>query len=766
MKDIRIISGKRITPSIDTVAALCGVKLPGTSDSEVQRIFRQQLPSVLMHLRPKAALSIGSVRLPLCSRRQQAEKDALFAMLTIGGGVSRMIQKAMDKQDMLQAFVLDAMADSCLYTFEEQLLPSVRQICLEEGFGVMRRLELMSDVPESMLKIIYETVDAGRTLGISMTSGFMLTPEKSMSLLFELTDDTDMQRLEHNCSTCLAEDCALRKTNDLQITVEVALPFQHSEGGACQSNAVSRQQFSCSKGSILLDVLHENGIFPPAYCGKQGVCGKCGVQIVEGFLPITPEDQAVFSPLELQNGMRLSCKAALQGNVTACVHLEKEDTFQVLGCHGKDLVSVAKAPAPEKCFGEKSLTDQDNRFGVAIDIGTTTLAFSLVQLAGGRVIDTYTAVNSQRPLGADVLSRMQAANAGKSKQLRVLAQKDILHGLQTLLKRNCLYPALLSEIVIAANTVMLHLLRGYSCEGLSRHPFTPVTLNMEELSLSELFAGLPQGISLPCAQEQIKATLLPGISAFVGADITAGLYACGILDTKDNVLFLDLGTNGEMALKKGSTIYTASTAAGPAFEAANIKWGMPGIAGAISQVQICKGEPRIKTIGDCQPAGICGTGVVETIAGLLEDKLMDSTGKLKEPYFSQGYPLGKTIHGETIALLQKDIREIQMAKAAIRSGMETLLIHSGTHWDEIGKIYLAGGFGYFLDITKAAAIGILPKEAAKKTKAAGNTALEGALLYLKTKNHSTLQDIIKNARGISLAEDEKFQELYLEHLSF
>ena len=139
MKDIRIISGKRITPSIDTVAALCGVKLPGTSDSEVQRIFRQQLPSVLMHLRPKAALSIGSVRLPLSSRRQQAEKDALFAMLTIGGGVSRMIQKAMDKQDMLQAFVLDAMADSCLYTFEEQLLPSVRQICLEEGFGVMRR---------------------------------------------------------------------------------------------------------------------------------------------------------------------------------------------------------------------------------------------------------------------------------------------------------------------------------------------------------------------------------------------------------------------------------------------------------------------------------------------------------------------------------------------------------------------------------------------------------------------------------------------------
>ncbi len=189
MKDIRILSGKRITPSIETVTALCGVKMPGAAGNTIQELFLHLLPSVQMRLRPRAALTIDLLRIPSDSGRAQKTVKALFAILTVGDSVSRMIQTAMEQQDMLQALVLDAMADSCLFAFEEQLLPSVQQICFEEGYGIERRIELTKDVPADVQKDIFEALDADRSLGVSMTSGFMLRPEKSMSLLFELTDD-------------------------------------------------------------------------------------------------------------------------------------------------------------------------------------------------------------------------------------------------------------------------------------------------------------------------------------------------------------------------------------------------------------------------------------------------------------------------------------------------------------------------------------------------------------------------------------------------
>ena len=750
MKDIRILSGKRITPSIETVTALCGVKMPDAAGNTIQELFLHLLPSVQMRLRPRAALTIDLLRIPSDSGRAQKTVKALFAILTVGDSVSRMIQTAMEQQDMLQALVLDAMADSCLFAFEEQLLPSVQQICFEEGYGIERRIELTKDVPADVQKDIFEALDADRSLGVSMTSGFMLRPEKSMSLLFELTDDTEKQAPGHNCGACSAAGCALRKEQTLKVTAELVPP------AGCGEKPVQKQ-FSCRKGSILLDVLSEHGISLPAYCGRRGSCGKCRVQLKKGILPVTAQDRAAFSRQQLQHGMRLSCQAVLQDDITVCINKEESGAFQALGVTEPSSASENRRPAEK---------DHSCRYGIAIDIGTTTLAFSLIRLPDGGIMDTYTAVNSQRFFGADVLSRMQADNAGKGQPLRRAVQADLLNGIFALLNRNSLSPASLGDIVIAANTVMLHLLRGYSCEGLSRHPFTPVTLDIEEISLLELFRDLPEYTGPSLLPEQITVTLLPGISAFVGADITAGLYACDVLNAGENTLFLDLGTNGEMAFQKGHTLYTASAAAGPAFEAANIKWGMPGVAGAISEVAIRGGIPKITTIGECPPAGICGTGVMETIAELLAAGLMDSTGKLNEPYFLSGYPLAQNEQGEQIALLQQDIREIQMAKAAIRAGMETLLIHSGAQWEEVGQIYLAGGFGYFLNVKKAASVGLLPQTAASKTKAVGNTALKGAILYLETKNGTALQEIIKSAKSISLAEDEKFQELYLDHISF
>ena len=751
MKDVRIISGKRIVPSLDMVSALLGMK----NTDQIQTVFEQQLSVVKMRIRPKSAMVIDEFEFSADNHTEV--KKVLCVMLTVGDSICSLIGKYTAGNEMLKAMVVDAMADSCLFAFEQQLLPYIRQLCLEEGYGILGRLEITRDVPARFQKTVFAALEAERTLGLSITSGYMLKPEKSMSILFELTQDTTMQCLEHDCEKCADKNCMLKKREVLLTIDKTGLNGADSNGPSFAGFPVKSDetfanvQISCPQGSNLLDILLENKMFLSSYCNGKGTCGKCGVLLKEGSLPITPEDKAAFSEKELYQGMRLSCRAVLRSNITIAVRSHENEVFQT----------------PDIKWDNNEVTDKYNSdYGIAIDIGTTTLAFSLIDLSGKRVIDSYTAVNAQRCFGADVLTRIQAANAGKGRQLSCLIKHDILIGIKTLITRNAIKPAQLRHIVIAANTVMLHLLRGYSCEGLSGYPFTPVTLDMEELTLSELFSDFWEDALQIFPLERVNVILLPGISAFVGADITAGLYACNILEKEAPILFLDLGTNGEMALKRGNVIYTASTAAGPAFEAGNIKWGMPGIAGAISQVTFCGGRAKIKTIEDCLPKGICGTGVIEAIAELLIAGLIDTNGKLREPYFPAGFPLAQTAYGEQILLYQQDIREIQMAKAAIRAGIEILLQRSNTYWEEIGAVYLAGGFGFFLDTKKASYIGILPNKMPLKIIAAGNTSLKGAQLYLSNPDRDVLQEIKKNAREISLAQDSSFQELYLKNMAF
>lgn len=786
MEDIRIISGKSILPPPDAAAALAGAKLPKAAYAQVERIFKQQLSAVRMRLRPKAALAIDWLDMPALDGQKQERKKVLMAMLTIGDGISRLIKKAMDQQDLLQAYVLDAMADSSLFAFEQELLPVIGQICKEEGVGILGRFTVSQDVPIDIQKTVFEALRADRTLGLSLTRDFLLLPEKSMSLLFALTEDAAIQNLAHSCESCTAVGCTYRSAQTLK--AEVCFAENFDDMTLEKNVGTSQKQISCRKGTVLMEALSKNRILLPAYCGGKGTCGKCRIRFRKGAPPPTPEDRVFFSETQLSDGLRLACKAILQENASICVPITDSNAYQALGYtdQGEEEPEEKHSKARQNIRNEKEESDEsqktkassnqrekytakpshDCKYAAAIDIGTTTLAFSLVRLSDGRVTDTYTSVNAQRSFGADVLSRMQAANAGKLRQLSLCIQKDILEGLCALLKRSQQPASSLSQAVIAANTVMLHLLRGYSCEGLSRHPFQPVTLSLEELSFADLLLEAQKKEPCPFNPETITVTLLPGISAFVGADITAGLYACDFTKTAQTALFLDLGTNAEMALKKGDTIYTASAAAGPAFEAANIKWGMPGTAGAISRVEIQNNMPLIQTIGAKPPQGICGTGVISAAASLLSAGLLLPDGRLKEPYFSGGYPLAKTPQGETIVLLQRDIREIQMAKAAIRAGLEILLLRSGTAWEEIGTIYLAGGFGYYLDLKDAAAMGIMPQAAAGKAKAIGNAALKGAVHYIKNQDQAALFEIVSRAKEISLAKDGQFMKQYMAHISF
>ena len=305
---------------------------------------------------------------------------------------------------------------------------------------------------------------------------------------------------------------------------------------------------------------------------------------------------------------------------------------------------------------------------------------------------------------------------------------------------------------------MGHLLMGYDCDTLGVYPFTPVNIGFIKGTFEEILG------SKGCNAEVV---LLPGISTYVGGDIVSGMYAWEFDKSEEVCLLVDLGTNGEMALGNKDRILVTSTAAGPAFEGGNITWGMGSVAGAICSVKIEGEKTAVKTIWDKEPVGICGTGVVETVAELVKEEIVDEMGLMDEEYFENGFPLAKTADGEDIVFTQKDVREIQLAKAAVRAGVETLLLRYGVEKEQVSKVYLAGGFGYKLDKEKAVAIGMLPEELKEKIEAVGNSSLAGAVKYLKDeKSEETLRHLVEISEEIGLSSDKDFNEFYMDAMMF
>lgn len=728
MNDIRLLTGKNIIPDFDTAAGLLGCR-GVESKSGIKAVYETLFPLVKRYMHPKAAFLIDG------------QNRYLYVMLTLGSGISRLPQRSDIRNDMLKVMMADAMADSCIFAFEEQILPMLSQSCLLEGFGILRRCEIPSEEFEiTKQKEIYDKLDAKRTLGLTMTSGYMLEPVKSMCLLFELTEDTDRQNFKHDCNICNNQSCTLRKEEYVRLEITTA-------------EQAEPQRICAKKGENLLAVLREHGMEVSAYCGGSGICGKCAVTVTKGDPVVTPADRTFFSKEQLAAGKRLACQVILQEDLDIYLGNTKEQ-FQALGSMRIQLRL------------DENTSYQAEDYGVAVDIGTTTLAFALLKRQTGEVIDVYTMVNHQRSYGADVISRIQAANGQDGKKLTTCILTDIKNGFHILQERNP--QKKISSVVIAGNTVMMHLLRGYSCQGFTKYPFTGISLDMEELSFAKLLSQADdiKAEAVKSDIEDISVTILPGISAFVGADITAGIFACDMIKEGQISLLLDLGTNGEMALRTNTGIYVTSTAAGPAFEGGNIRCGMGSVDGAIANAKFVDGRLTVHTIGEKTPVGICGTGVIETVAELLQAGIIDANGKLIEPYFKTGYPLAENAQGEKICLTQADIREIQMAKAAVRAGIEVLCMRAGVTYQQIEQVYLAGGFGYYLDVKKAAVIGILPQELAEKTTAAGNTALGGALQYLETPDKKALMEVVAEAGEVSLAEDEAFKERYISYMGF
>lgn len=496
-------------------------------------------------------------------------------------------------------------------------------------------------------------------------------------------------------------------------------------------------------GTRLSVWLAENGYPVTADCGGKGTCGKCRIRVLSG----TFYSDAAGRGYELPDadGMIRSCHAWCSDTGARLCLTETS---------GGGLTEVAVDPAPTR---HSSADSADTKhFGAALDIGTTTLAMALVDLGSGETVNTVSRRNPQRSFGADVMSRIGAVSDDEG-NLRVM-QTVLLDEIRSMTDALCSGvgdASMPDRLSVAGNTTMLHLFCGISPVGMGAYPFTPAFLD------SKTFAGSDLGLPFD------TVTITPGAHAFIGGDVTAGVLLLRLAEEREPVMLIDIGTNGEMVLFTGTAhggqFYAASAAAGPALEGAGISTGVGGIAGAVSSAQEVNGQIIVRTIGEKPPVGICGSGLIDLAAILLARGDLDGTGYLEE----DPLPYAETEDGTPLTLTQEDIRALQLAKSAMRAGMEALCDAAGIPLASLSRVFVAGGLGYYMNMDSAAAIGLLPEELRTKLVSVGNTSLGGASLLLY--DPSLSERITAEAaayRTVDLNQSAAFNELFITHMMF
>lgn len=689
---------------------------------EVLEELEEMLPLAYEKIKPVALLEFGDFTEYSEMIDEKGVTEALYGINSIGGEMSAWATKLFQEGNYLGGMLADAIADDYLFQMDAAIQETIIHLCKERKRGIVRRLEAPQDVPMSIQKKAYDVTDAKNQIGLGIKESYMYDPVKTVCQVYALDQNDARFCAEHDCSRCPNLTCKMRK----EVSVKVVVKTKQEE-----------KIIYARKKQTILESLRESGIFLTAICAGRGVCGKCKVKVTEGEIPASKQDLEIFTPKEIAEGYRLACKAYPESDCTIYIRDEEEDAFFVLA---------------DQKEADGSELHQDVTYGIAADIGTTTVAMQLVDLENGKIIDVFTTINKQRAYGADVISRIEASNAGKTEELKDCIRDILREGVWKLSGEG---KVKISDMVIGANTTMVHLLMGYSCETLGVYPFTPVNIDTIHTTGEEL---------LGIKNQDMKITIYPGISTYVGGDITAGLYELDFLNRENVTVLIDLGTNGEMAIGNKDKILVTSTAAGPAFEGGNIVCGTGSIPGAISKVQLKEGKVLFETIGGEEPKGICGTGVIDTIYELVNAEIVDETGLMEEEYFEDGILLSDY---NDIRFYQKDVRELQLAKSAVRAGLETLILKFGVSYEEIDAIYVAGGFGYKMDIQKAIGIGLLPEECQDKIKAVGNTCLRGAVKYLTRKQaEKDTEQIIQLSEEVNLSMDKAFQDYYMEYMYF
>ena len=565
------------------------------------------------------------------------------------------------------------------------------------------------------------------------------------------------------------------------------------------------------KGELLADKILENGIDLSLYCQKKAVCGKCFIEILEGYLPPLNEiEDFLIQKNKLSQSHRLACRYKVTENLV--IKIPPESLLQKtlilktgiklplsidpfvkkyfvelnkpeLG-HPHSLLSELKKHFRKKNlnvpvnllralpwtlknsrFKVTTVLYDDNEilavepgdttersFGLAVDLGTTTLVVELIDLNTGESVDTATENNSQMKYGMDIVSRISFAfqTPDNLQKLQAAILKNLSLMINPILERNQVSQDHIYEIVFAGNTAMNHLLLGIPVDTLAVSPFHAVFHRLPEFTADEL------GLRL---NPNAKAYVVPNIKSFVGGDISAGLQATGLANRKGNHLFVDLGTNGEIVLKTEKKFVATSTAAGPAFEGMNIGSGMLALPGAIYKAEK-KNRLILHTIGKEKPQGICGTGLIDLIALFLDEGKITPSGKI----VGNKGTIGIT---EKIAISQQDVREIQLAVAAVKTGIRLICEMHRIKKEDLDKVFIAGAFGNYLNTKNAMRIGLLPDIDPEKIVYVGNSSLAGARALLLSKPaRKKTESLIKKVHYISLASDPRFQECFIDSLNF
>ncbi len=525
-------------------------------------------------------------------------------------------------------------------------------------------------------------------------------------------------------------------------------------------------------GTSLFECVTRAGILIKTPCAGAGTCGKCVIQITDGTIEASEECKKRFSKEELECGFRLACRASLESDITVKIPYTSlfESGVVTLGDndHSGNLRNTQ--------IGKHS---KSAKFAVAIDLGTTTVALALLDLATGRQIGSAGILNPQTRFGADVLNRI-CAQGESNKNLEAMSSCIIdacNQMIDNLCKKQGIAAEKISVLTIAGNTVMQHIICKIPAKQLGEIPFEPVVSETMFLTTE----NLPFRIS-----NNAEIIIFPVIGGFVGGDITAGLIAAEFADKNDEIsLFVDVGTNGEIVLKNGDKMYATAAAAGPAFEGAGIESGMRAADGAIEKIIIENGKLLFNVIGNCEPHGICGTALIDLIAEMLRSNLLDETGRIlsaDESECTSNELTGRlTVDPETdtvdfliykdahrsIFLRQKDVRQFQLASGAIRAATNILLKNAGVQIDDIEMIYIAGGFGNYIRRSNAKCVGMIPDVVDNKIHFIGNTSLIGAKLAAIDKNQlDKAAKLAKAVECIDVSLDIEFQMEFASAMIF
>ena len=507
------------------------------------------------------------------------------------------------------------------------------------------------------------------------------------------------------------------------------------------------------KEKSLLELLRDQNIFLDSYCGgSNSKCGKCKIKIKDLNFSLTDQDKLHLSKKEIEDGYRLACNI-----------YPKEDIIIIYEGNYPKCNELQNYTILSEFFKKKEIENPKFRkgYGIAVDIGTTTIVMRVSKMSDGSFIAEDKVLNPQIIYGCDVITRIS-----NSKDHLFHMQKQIVNSINLLFRNLILKHSLFRDslinnsifnkeyfsFVISGNTTMMHILNGFSLESLGVFPFTPITLEYKIENPKSLISDLNQG--------EIK--IIPGISTFVGGDILSGIYYTELYKNEKVSILIDLGTNGEIAIGNKDKIIVTSTAAGPAFEGGNIQCGIGSIKGAICGAEYAHGNFIFKTINGSLAKGICGTGIIDIMSIFSTEKLIDETGR-----FSADNCHRINLIGDEIFITQKDIREFQLAKSAIRTGIELAIESFGINKNEIETIYLAGGFGATVNLNSFFNLGIIPKELENKVVIAGNTSLAGAIKAIYDSDYEVEVEKIKQISSeLNLAENENFNDYFAEYMFF